>query len=80
MSDFNSICQAAPTPIPSSHPLPVVCGYTVLRKPMSRCLMQVRRFIEMKSPLYLCLNGSSPCRIESTAFYDSREMKNWVLK
>ena len=36
-NDFSSICQAAPIPTLSSHPLPAVCGCIVLRKPMSRC-------------------------------------------
>ena len=35
-NDFSSICQAAPTPTPSSHPLPAVCGCIVSHKPTSR--------------------------------------------
>ena len=42
--------------------------------------MQARRFIGMKSPLYLCLVAAVLAALNQPAFYDSREMKELGLE
>lgn len=61
-------------------PRPAVCGCTVLLQAYVTMLNAGAAIYRDEKPPVFVPGGSSPCRIESTAFYDSREMKELGLE